>query len=224
MLVKIKYIKTGLFIWSSNRHSSMTGSQQFVIPQQAHISEYFTFTSLYMSLLFSLVFLYSQMLQPAWNPLVCCVSYGSKLVISTIVFPRQKELLCGFRMSGSALHSSFSQENKASSLCRSRCSMWRQIEREKGRTFIWGFTQEISSHPQLDPLGRLGSQCRTLQKRAQAQGSILGLPIVEVVLERRWPSPPLKKEEGWRDEHWLHCKWCYSRGFLHLQIPCFGHR
>lgn len=93
------------------------------------------------------------MLRNTLNPLVHGVA-GSKLVVSTLVFPEQKQLLCGIQMSGSVIQLSFSQGNMAvclASLCRSRL-LHVKGDRVgvKEITFIWGVVQGITLHLQFD--------------------------------------------------------------------------
>lgn len=79
------------------------------------------------------------------------------------------------------------------------CCVWRETELEKEREHLYGgVTQGISSHPQSDLQGRWWVPGVGLwrQKRAQAWGSLLWLPLVEVVSERRGPSTLLQREKG----------------------------
>lgn len=97
------------------------------------------------------------MIRNTLNPLVRGVA-GSKLVVSTLVFPEQKQLLCGIQMSGSVIQLSFSQGNMAvclASLCQSRLL---HVKGDgvgvKEITFIWGVVQGITSHLQFVLQGR----------------------------------------------------------------------
>lgn len=162
------------------------------------------------------------MLQPYIESLVCCVAHGSKRVVSTLVFPRQKELLCGIRMSGLVIQSFFSQENLASaSLSWSRLLCVKEDgEGEKETTFIGEVMQRISSNLQFDLQGRQWVPGVGLwrENRAQAWGSLLWLPLVKLFfIEKRTLSPTEKGVRMW-GEHCGHC-----RDFLHLKTPCFAH-
>lgn len=97
------------------------------------------------------------MIRNTLNPLVRGVA-SSKLVVSTLVFPEQKQLLCGIQMSGSVIQLSFSQGNMAvclASLCQSRLL---HVKGDgvgvKEITFIWGVAQGITSHLQFVLQGR----------------------------------------------------------------------
>ena len=48
------------------------------------------------------------------SPMACSAEHSSTLVVSALVFPRQRELLCSVRMSGSVIQLPFSQGNMAS--------------------------------------------------------------------------------------------------------------
>lgn len=90
--------------------------------------------------------------------LLCCLRY-KKLVASTLVFPRQKGLLCGVRTSGSVTQPLFSQENMAPASLPSVgrvCCVWRETEWEKKREHFYSELRKEPPHIRSVIRGEVG--------------------------------------------------------------------
>lgn len=180
-----------VFIWSNN-------SSVWQVPNHLLQHNRFTLVNILNSLHWTGVcyfaFIYSQMLQNTWSLLVCCVAYGSKLVVSTLVFLWQKELLCGILMSGSVIQLSFSQENMASASLPSDASVvceGRQSGKNIERTFLRRVTQGIYPHPQrrwwVPGVG-------PWRQESSGLGLFTVASTCRGCFTKREPFPPLQKE------------------------------